>query len=104
MGMFRGSRFQVLYPFPIYSLWMMYYYLEKIFGGEWTCLHDIIFVFCLATEMEISNIKSNFLAPRGLVDRQILDLLPINCVALKEGFMYLGYTLKPLGYKKWDWE
>lgn len=78
-----------------------------LFGGggwkEWRHISDIIYLFCKASGMEVNSKKSCFIAPEGVVDHQINDLLPFPKVALDDGFTYLGFSLKPNGYGKKDW-
>ena len=37
------------------------------------------------------------------IRNQIADFLPYNMVRISEGFKYLGFRLKPLGYRSFDW-
>jgi len=70
---------------------------------EWRRFHEIFTIFCDATGMEISPKKSCFLSPLDMLEPQIQDLFPFNHRKIDTGIRYLGFTLKPNGYKKTDW-
>ena len=72
---------------------------------EWTDFDVILSTFCKASGMCISVDKSCFLFNH--VDEDILGgiacVLPYKMEPIVSGFKYLGYFLKPLGYKVSDW-
>ena len=78
-----------------------------LFGGghrsEWKCFIDVIHILCVASGMEVNSSKYCFIAPGGVVDEKITNLFPFSKVSLDEGFTYLGFSLKPNGYGKKDW-
>jgi hypothetical protein len=47
--------------------------------------------------MLICDIKEEYLMI------QLVELLPFNCKIIEEGIKYLGFKLKPYGYKVDDW-
>ena len=73
--------------------------------SEWRAYKEALDLFCLATGMFVSKEKSSFMYQN--VDeetrRQISMLLPYNMAPITAGFKYLGYRLKPLGYRSSDW-
>ena len=73
--------------------------------GEWSAYKDALDLFCSATGMSISLEKSSFLYQNVDADIRckIVELLPFRMDPLTSGFKYLGYHLKPLGYRTSDW-
>ena len=80
-----------------------------IFGGgslrDWHAIKGVIELFSGATGMNISPVKSQFYeAGWALEDiNEIKQLLPFDVLPLQGGFKYLGFFLKPTGYKIQDW-
>ena len=70
---------------------------------EWKCFNDILSLFCTAIGMEISLSKSALITHKGIIDEQICAIFPVPVHSLEDGFKYLGFQLKPDGYKKKDW-
>ena len=73
--------------------------------SEWMAFDVILSTFCKASGMYISLEKSCFLYNNLDVDvgTDIAQLLPYKMDPITSGFKYLGYQLKPLGYKSNDW-
>ena len=73
--------------------------------SEWMAFDVILSTFCKASGMNISIDKSCFLYNYVDVDIRfdIARALPYKMEPLSIGFKYLGYYLKPLGYKVSDW-
>ena len=73
--------------------------------SEWKAYKDALDLFFLATGMVFSIEKSSFLYQDVDEDihSQIVELLPYNMAPIQTGFKYLGYRLKPLGYRSSDW-
>ena len=61
--------------------------------------------FCLTSGMCISMDKSGFLFNN--VEEEVLNsingFLPYKLDPITQGFKYLGYYIKPLGYEVKDW-
>ena len=74
---------------------------------EWRAYKDVLDLFCSTSGMSISMEKSSFLYSEVDVQTRdsIASILPFKMEALIEGFKYLGYRLKPLGYctNGWRW-
>ena len=72
---------------------------------EWQHFKILLDLFCSATGMSISEAKSSFLYNE--VDLNIKDnvaeIFPYKMEPLSEGFKYLGFYLKPMGYHSNDW-
>ena len=72
---------------------------------EWIAFDVILNAFCKASGMTISIDKSSFLFNN--VDRDTLGdiarVLPYKMEPIASGFKYLGFYLKPLGYRIGDW-
>ena len=72
---------------------------------EWMAFDVILGTFCKASGMCINMEKSVFLFNN--VDTDILHdisrFMPYKMDPLSTGFKYLGFFLKPLGYKISDW-
>ena len=74
---------------------------------EWMAFKVILETFCEAFGMRINLDKSCFL--HNDLDADILcritGLLPYRFEHLNNGFKYLGYFVKPLGYlvRGWHW-
>ena len=67
---------------------------------EWLVYKENLDLFCLASGMSIIVDKSSFLfndVDEG-IRNDILTILPYKMDPIDEGFKYLGYRLKPLGY------
>ena len=68
---------------------------------EWIAFEVILSIFCKASGMSISVDKLGFLYNN--VDEDILSgiyrIFPYKMDLISIGFKYLGYFLKPLGYK-----
>ena len=73
--------------------------------GEWKAYKEALDLFCSATGMTVSIKKSSFLFQNVDPDirNQIVVFLPYSMVHISEGFKYLGFRLKPLGYRSSDW-
>ena len=73
--------------------------------SEWMAFEVILSTFCKASGMCISMDKSCFLINNMDVDigMDIARILPYKMEPISIGFKYLGYQLKPLGYKTTDW-
>ena len=72
---------------------------------EWMDFEVILSTFCKASGMSISVEKSGFLF-NNIDEGTLLNIarvLPYNMENITTGFKYLGYFLKPLGYKVNDW-
>ena len=71
---------------------------------EWMAFDVILSKFCKASGMCISIDKSSFLYNNVEVDihTDIAKVLPYKMETISAGFMYLGYFLKPLGYRVRD--
>ena len=69
--------------------------------NEWGSYKEALELLCSAMGMAVSTEKSSFLYQN--VDeethQQIAALLPYNMAPITSGFKYLGYHLKPLGYR-----
>ena len=72
---------------------------------EWHAFKEALDLFCSATGMTISREKSSFLYNEVDEDtrRHISVLLPYRMEPIFTGFKYMGYRLKPLGYRFVDW-
>ena len=71
---------------------------------KWIAFEIILSTFCKAFGMSISLDKSCFLF-NNVDDDILLDIarvIPYNMEPIALGFKYLGYYLKPLGYKVSD--
>ena len=72
---------------------------------EWEAYKDALDLFCSATGMMVNTEKSYFLyhkvddGTRGLIS----TFLPYNMEPISLRFKYLGFRLKPLGYRSSDW-
>ena len=73
--------------------------------GEWKAYKEALDLFCSTTGMVVSIKKSSFLFQFVDLDikNEIVDFLPYSMVHISEGFKYLGFRLKPLGYRSSDW-
>ena len=69
--------------------------------SDWMAFDVILNTFCKASSMSISVDKSCFLYNTVDVDirTDIAHVLPFNMEPITTGFKYLGYFLKPPGYK-----
>ena len=80
---------------------------SSIFGegsySEWNHYHYIISLFVM---LAVNVQKSDFVYSCDDMEirNQIASLLPYNMTRIEGGFKYLGFFLKPNGYKKGDWE
>ena len=74
--------------------------------SEWKAYKEALDLFCSATGMVVSMEKSSFLYQDVDEDTrsQIAELLPYIMAPVQIGFKYLGYRLKPLGYRSSDWK
>ena len=73
--------------------------------SEWKAFKDALDLFCSATGMVFNIEKSSFLyqdVDEG-IQSQIAKLLPYIMAPIQTSFKYLGYHLKPLGYRSSDW-
>ena len=72
---------------------------------EWIAFDVILSTFCKASGMCISLDKSCFL--HSNMDANILNdiarVLPFKMEPIVSSFKYLGYFIKPLGYRVSDW-
>ena len=73
--------------------------------SEWKAYKEALDLFCSATGMAVNKEKSSFLYQDVNEDIrcQIVELLPYSMAPINTGFKYLGYRLKPLGYRSFDW-
>ena len=73
--------------------------------SEWMAFDVILSKFCKASGMCISIDKSCFLYNNVdiYIRSEISKALPYKMESITTGFMYLGYFLKPLGYRVRDW-
>ena len=77
-----------------------------IFGegsfSEWNHYHSIISLFCDASGLAVNVQKSDFVYSCDDMEirNQIASLLPYKMTGLEGVFKYLGFFLKPNGYKK----
>ena len=73
--------------------------------SEWMAFDVILNTFCKASGMCFSLEKSSFLFSNLDVDvgADIARFMPYKMDPITTGFKYLGYHLKPLGYKSNDW-
>ena len=72
---------------------------------EWDAFDFILETLCKASGMSIILDKSCFLY-NNIDDVNLLDIarvLPYQMELILTGFKYLGYYLKPLGYRVYDW-
>ena len=71
---------------------------------EWGAHKDALNLFCSVTGMSVNKEKYSFLYQN--VDKetrcQISVLLPYSMYPITSRFKYLGYRLKPLGYRSSD--
>lgn len=72
---------------------------------EWLAYKEALDLFSSATGMSVSREKSSFLFNEVDEDivNQISMFLPYIMEPIIVGFKYLGYRLKPLGYRPVDW-
>ena len=72
---------------------------------EWVAFDVILEIFCKASGMCISLDKSCFLYNNIDVVNfmDIARFLPYQMEPIHSGFKYLGYYIKPLGYRVYDW-
>ena len=73
--------------------------------SDWMAFKVLLSSFCKASRMIISVDKSCFLYNNVEVDIRldIARALPYKMEPISMGFKYLGYFLKPLGYRVSDW-
>ena len=72
---------------------------------EWIALKVLLDIFCEASGMLINSEKSCFLynnVDDGTISR-ITRSLPFKTQLMSNGFSYLGYFIKPMGYFVKDW-
>ena len=72
---------------------------------EWISFDVILKAFCKASGMTISIDKSSFLFNNVNSDTlgDIARVLSYKIEPITSGFKYIGFYLKPLGYKVRDW-
>ena len=72
---------------------------------DWPAFDVILETFCKASGMSISIEKYCFLYNNIASDclNDFVRVLPCRVKLLQTGFNYLGYFLKPLGYRVSDW-
>ena len=72
--------------------------------SKWMAFDVILSKFCKASEMCISIDKSCFLYNNVDIDirSEISKALPYKMEPITTGFNYLGYFIKPLGYRVRD--
>ena len=104
-GLIRGIKIS-----PSLALTHLLFVYDVILLGsgtllEWIAFDVILNTFCKASGMCISIDKSCFLF--NIVDEgtlgDIARVLPYKMEPIVTGFKYLGYFLKPSGYKVCDW-
>ena len=72
---------------------------------EWIAFDVILETFCSTLDMSISMDKSGFLFNEldlGIL-HSIQHFIPYKADPIQLGFKYLGFYIKPLGYKVEDW-
>lgn len=71
----------------------------------WNSYNDILTLFCRCSGMIISNNKSILLQHNTKQDQleEITNFFPFKVKDLVDGTRYLGYYLKPNGYRRIDW-
>ena len=72
---------------------------------EWIAFKVLLDTFCEASGMYINSEKSCFLF-NNVDDGSLIRItrsLPFKTEHISSGFNYLGYFIKPLGYKVKDW-
>ena len=74
---------------------------------DWAAFEVLLDTFCKASGMAISLDKS-VLLHNNIAAPELMSLsraIPFKMLPIAEGFMYLGFFIKPLGYrtKDWDW-
>ena len=74
--------------------------------SDWMAFDVLLSSFCKASRMIISLDKSCFLYNNVEEDIRldIARVLPYKMEHITSGFKYLGYFLKPLGYRVNDWK
>ena len=104
-GLIRGIKIS-----PLLALTHLFFVDDVILLGsgtlsEWMAFDVILSTFCKASGMCISLEKSSFLFSNLDVDvgTDIARFMPYKMDPITIGFKYLGYHLKPLGYKSNDW-
>ena len=70
------------------------------------CLYRGINIFKIATGMMINLQKSSvsFFRLKDTDLRYMTGFFPIQAVEISEGIKYLGFFIKPNGYRKFDWK
>ena len=73
--------------------------------SEWKAFKEALDLFCSSTRMAVSIEKSSFLFQNvdPIIRSQIVVFLPYSMVHISMSFKYLGFCLKPLGYRSSDW-
>lgn len=71
---------------------------------EWEVYKDILDCFCEASSMKISPIKSSFLinCAKDRIYSHISGLFPFKMDDINVRFKYLGFFIKPNGYRTHD--
>ena len=72
---------------------------------EWAAFDVILETFCKASRMSISLSKS-VLLHNNIPALELLNLtrfIPYKMLPITTGFKYLGFFIKPLGYRSKDW-
>ena len=70
------------------------------------CLFRVINLFKIATGMMI-NFQKSFVSFFRIEDtdlRYMMGFFPIQAMEISEGIKYLGFFIKPNGYRKSDWK
>jgi len=77
----------------------------KLCRLTWASIHNILKYFQRASGILINEGKSSFYCDDGdTVSKQYLeDCFNIKVNPIKDGVKYLGFYLKPVHYKKFDW-
>jgi hypothetical protein len=73
--------------------------------SEWTKIYNLLNTFCSVSGLKINYQKSTFLA-LGAQDEFLTELkmlFVIDIQDLVDGFIYLGFHIKPISYIARDW-
>jgi len=78
--------------------------IEKSYPYEWKVIFNTLFDFELASSLLMNQLKSNMISREPNVDwsKDIANIFGVKVTHLDAGFTYLGFLLKPIGYKNKD--
>lgn len=81
--------------------------IGKSYPSEWRMIFNIITDFGTASGLLVNWSKSLFISsdPEATEIMEIANIFGVKSLQMDEGFTYLGFFLKPNGYKikDWDW-